>query len=211
MPACNPRAWMSLRRLTELWFLCLIVLYPFLIYGVLRWEQATTRRYISAVAAHDTRQLDTLFWMRRFAPGTRQVVSRWTTDFGGFPSLASCSSLRPVEMPGRDGMLDQRLWLLSPAIPMIRHRLEVQIGNDGKVEDARYDSHECYFTPTVDGGGSFTNQGLRFRFFIPIPVLVCMGIMSWLLAVASRAVGRRLVRRRCIPTEPIKNSDTCAP
>jgi len=195
---------MSLRLLTELWFLCLILLCPILIYGVLRWERATTKTYIAAVAAHDTKQLDTLFWMHRFAPGTRKVISRWTTDFGGFPQQAACDSDRPTEMPGAERMLDLRLWLLSPVVPIIRHRLEVQIGNDGKVTDARYDTHEWYFTSSSAGGGSFTNQGLHFGFFIPIPVLVWLAIISWLLAIACRTVSRRFGRRQSVqPVELI--------
>jgi hypothetical protein len=189
---------MSLRLLTELWFLCLVLLCPILIYGVLRWERATTRTYLAAVAAHDAKQLDTIFRMHRFTPGTPKVISRWTTDFGDFPQQAACDSTRPVEMPGADRLLDLRLWLLSPAVPIIRHRLEVQIGGDAKVTDARYDTHEWYFTPTSAGGGSFTNQGLRFRFFIPIPVLVCLAIISWLLALACRALDKYVRRRQSI-------------
>jgi hypothetical protein len=200
MTTGNARARMTIRMRTELWFLCLILICPILIYAVLRWERATTRTYIAAVAAHDTKQLDALFWLHRFTPGTRQVVSRWTTDFGGFPQQAACDSTRPTEMPGADGMLDLRLWLLSPVVPVIRHRLEVHSADDGKVTDVRYDTHEWYFTPTEAGGGSFTNQGLGFRFFIPIPVLVCLAIMSWILAVTGRTLGKRIRRLRSMPS-----------
>jgi hypothetical protein len=191
---------MSIRLLTELWLLCLILLSPVLIFGVLRWERATTKKCVAAVTAHDANQLDELFWLHRFAPGTRRVVNYWTTDFGDFPGQAACDSTRPVEMPGADRMLDLRLWLLSPVIPVIRHRLEVQIGDDGKVADARYDTHEWYFTPSYAGGGSFTNQGMSFRIFIPIPFLVGLATLSWLLAIASRALGRRLAKRHAVPS-----------
>ena len=191
---------MPLRLLTVLWLLCLIMLSPVLMYGVLRWERATTKKCLAAVTAHDAKQLDGLFWMHRFAPSTRRVICYWTTDFGDFPMQAACDSTRPVEVPGADRMLDLRLWLLSPVVPMIRHRLEVQIGDDGKVVDARYDTHECYFTPSSAGGGSFTNQGMSFRFFIPIPFLLGLAILSWLLAIASRTLGRRLAMLRAAPS-----------
>ncbi len=186
---------MSLRRLTELWFLCFVLLSPVLIYGLLRWERAVTGKYVAAVAAQDVRQLDRLFWLRRFAPSTRGVVNFWTTDLGGFPQQAACDSTRPVEMLGANRMLDLRLWLLSPVVPMIRHRLEVQIGADGKVVDARYDTHGWYFTPSSAGGGSFTNQGLSFGFFIPVPFLLGLGLLSWVLALGCRALGRRITMR----------------
>jgi hypothetical protein len=203
MAESKPKARMSLRLVTELWFLCLVLLCPLLIYGVLRWERATTRTCIAAVAAHDTKQLDTLFWMHRFAPGTRKVINRWTTDFGDFPQQAACDSSRPVAMPGAGRLMDLRLWLLSPVVPIIRHRLDVQIGDDGKVTDSRYDTHEWYFTPTNAGGGSFTNQGLSFRFSIPVPVLICMAAISWLLALACRALGKYARRRQSIPSAEV--------
>ncbi len=51
------RARMSVRLLTGLWLLCLTLLSPVLIYGVLLWERATTRKCVAAVAAHDASQL----------------------------------------------------------------------------------------------------------------------------------------------------------
>ena len=194
---------MSARLLTELWLLCLILLCPILMYGVLQWERAATKRYLAAVTAHDAKELDRLFWMHRFAPGTRRVINSWTSDFGDFPGQAACDSTRPVEMPGADRMLDLRLWLLSPVVPVIRHRLEVQIGDDRKVVDARYDTHEWYFTLTNAGGGSFTNQGLSFQFFIPVPVLICMAAISWLLALVCRALGRYIRRRQSIASPEV--------
>ncbi len=199
----NARARLSIRMLTELWFLCLLLVCPILIYAVLRWERATTRTYIAAVAAHDAKQLHALFWLHGFAPGTRQVISRWTTDFGGFPQQAACDSTRPTEMPGADRMLDLRLWLLSPVVPMIRHRLEVQIGDDSQVVDARYNTHEWYFTPSSAGGGSFTNQGLSYGLFIPIPVLVGLAVLSWLLAIACHALNKRIARLRGLPSPSV--------
>ncbi len=200
MAASSPRARRSIRLLTELWLLCLILLSPVLIYGVLRWERATTKKCLAAVTAHDADQLRGHFWLRHFAPGTRRVVNYWTTDFGDFPTQAASDSLRPVEMPGADRMVDARLWLLSPVVPIIRHRLQVQIGDDGKVVDARYDTQGCYFTPSSAGGGSFTNQGMGFGFFVPIPFLVGLAILSWCLAIASRALGRRLAMHRAVPS-----------
>jgi len=194
---------MSLRLLTELWLLCLILLSPVLIYVVLLWERAATKTCVAAVAAHDANQLDRLFWLHRFAPGTRRVINYWTTDFWGFPGRAACDSTRPVEMPGADQMFDLRLWLLSPAIPLIRHRLEVQVGGDGKVLDARYDTPEWYFTPSSAGGGSFTNQGVRFRFFMPVPFLLGLTFLSWLLAIACRTLARRVAMLRGVPSPSV--------
>jgi hypothetical protein len=189
--------------LTALWFLCLLLMCPILIYAVLRWERATTRTYIAAVAAHDTKELHALFWLHRFAPGTRQVVSRWTTDFGSFPQQAACDSTRPTEMPGAARMLDLRLWLLSPFVPMIRHRLDVQIGDGGQLVDARYDTHDWYFTPSSAGGGSFTNQGPSYGLFIPVPVLVGLAVLSWLLAIGCHTLNKRIARLRGLPSPSV--------
>ncbi len=196
MAANNARTRMSVRVGTELWFLCLILTYPVLSYAVLRWEQATTGTYIAAVGAQDSKQLDRLYWFHHFAQGTSQVVSRWTTDFGGFPDQAACNSSRPLEMPRADELLYLRLWLLSPSIPFIRHRLEVEIGEENKVTNARYDTHGCYFTPTSAQIGSFTNEGPDFHFSVPIPVLVCLATMSVLLAIACRALVTRIRKLR---------------
>ena len=194
----QPKARMSLWLLTGLWFLGLLLLCPFLIYEVLRWEAATTRTYIAAVAAQDNKQLNALFGVHGFAPGTRKVTSSWTTDFGEFPSRAAGNSTRPLEMPGADRLLELRLWLLSPVVPVIRHQFDVKIGADGKVSDARYDTRECYFTPTVSGGGSFTNQGFGFGFYVPVPLLLCLAAISWLLALGCRALGKYVRRRQSI-------------
>jgi hypothetical protein len=186
----KPRFKIYTRLVAEVFFICLLLSYDALIHGVLRWEQSTTQRFVSSVAAHDAKQLDTLFWSRHFAPGTKRVLNRWTTDFGDFPGRASCDNTRPVEMPGSDQKLDFRLWLLGPVIPVIRHRLEVQIGGDGAVINPTYDTYECYFSSTHQSGGSFTNQGLAFHLLIPCPVLLFLAGISWLLAIASRKLWR---------------------
>jgi len=186
----------STRLCAGLFFIVLLLSCNVWTHGVLRWEQAKTTKYIRAVEANDAKQLDALFWPRRFAPGTRHVVNSWMTDFGSFPQQAACDSSRPIEMPSADRKLDLRLWLLSPTVPIIRHRLEVQIGDDGKVTDASYDTHTWHFTATSASGGSFTNRGLSFGFYIPIPTLVCIAIVSWLLAIACRALAKRVRSHR---------------